>query len=112
MSSLRNKVNLIGRLGAKPEIQKVNGFVLTRFRVATNETFKSKSGEWKTDTQWHSVVIWGKPAERFVKMADKGFEVAIEGKLINKQYESKAGEKRFSTDIEASDFLLLTAKVV
>ncbi len=111
MSSLRNKVNLIGNLGSKPEVQTVTGgYMLSRFRVATHERFKDKSGEWKDNTQWHDVVIWGKSAERFAKIADKGTEVAIEGRLVNRQYESKTGEKRYSTDIEATDFLVLTPK--
>lgn len=111
MSTLRNKVSLIGRLGAKPEIQNLNGgYVLTRFSLATNESFKDKNGEWKENTQWHNIVIWGKIAERFVKSADKGNEVALEGRLINKQYESKTGEKRYSTDIEVSDFILMNIK--
>ena len=111
MSTLRNKVSLIGRLGSKPEVQTLTGgHVITRFSLATNERFKDKSGEWKDNTQWHNIVIWGKSAERFVKSADKGIEVALEGKLVNKQYESKTGEKRYSTEIEASDFLLLIPK--
>lgn len=111
MSTLRNKVSLIGRLGTKPEIQTLTGgYVITRFPLATKELFKDKSGEWKENTQWHNVVIWGKSAERFVKMTSKGAEVAIEGRLVNKQYESKSGEKRYSTEVEASDFLLFTQK--
>ena len=111
MSTLRNKVSLIGRLGAKPEIMELTGgYMKTRFPLATKESFKDKSGEWKDNTQWHNIVIWGKSAERFVKIADKGFEIAVEGRLVNKQYESKSGEKRYSTEIEVSDFLLLTPK--
>lgn len=111
MSTLRNKVSLIGRLGAKPEVQTLTGgHVITRFSLATNERFKDKNGEWKDNTQWHNIVIWGKSAERFAKSADKGIEVALEGKLINRQYESKTGEKRYATEIEATDFLLLNQK--
>lgn len=110
MSTLRNKVSLIGRLGKKPEIQKVgNDYSITRFSIATNENFKDKNGQWKENTQWHSVYAWGKTAERIVQMAEKGNELMIEGKLVNRSYE-KAGEKRYSTDIEISDFLLLAPK--
>lgn len=111
MSTLRNKVNLIGRLGAKPEIQTLTGgYIVTRFPVATKEYFKDKTGEWKENTQWHNVVVWGKLAERLVKIAGKGVEIALEGKLINKQYESKTGEKKYTTEIEMNDFMLLTSK--
>ena len=110
MSTLRNKVSLIGRLGQKPAIQKVgNDYTITRFSIATNENFKDKNGQWKENTQWHSVYAWGKTAERLVKLVDKGQELMIEGKLVNKSYE-KAGEKRYSTDIEISDFLVLVPK--
>lgn len=110
MSTLRNKVSLIGRLGKKPEIQKVgNDYSLTRFSIATNESYKDKNGKWIENTQWHNVFAWGKTAERLSNLLDKGQELMIEGKLVNKSYE-KGGEKRFSTDIEITDFLMLTPK--
>jgi len=113
MNSMRNKVNLIGRLGAKPEIQTVKGgFMITRFSIATNESYKEKNGEWKEVTQWHNATIWGKNAERFVKNADKGIEVAIEGRLANSSYEAKNGEKRYQTEVEVHDFLLLVPREV
>lgn len=111
MNSMRNKVTLIGRLGAKPEIQTVKGgFMITRFSIATKESFKEKNGEWKDSTQWHNAHMWGKSAENFVKLADKGFEVAIEGRLANSSYETKTGEKRYQTEVEVHDFVLLTPK--
>ncbi len=110
MSTLRNKVSLIGRLGQKPSIQKVgNDYSLTKFSIATKEDFKDKNGKWVENTQWHNVYAWGKTAERIVNLLDKGQELMIEGKLVNKSYE-KGGEKRYTTDIEITDFLLLTPK--
>ena len=112
MSTLRNKVTLIGRIGAKPEIQNLTGgYVITRISLATNEGFKDKDGVWQDKTQWHSIVMWGKTAQTFAKLTDKGTEVMVEGKIVNKQYETKAGEKRYATDIEVSDFLLITPKM-
>ena len=109
MNTLKNKVTLIGRIGTKAEIQTLKGgYVITRFPLATNENYKGKDGEWKENTQWHNIQMWGKAAENFVKLTDKGFEVMVEGKLVNKQYETKTGEKRYSTDIEVSDFFLIT----
>jgi len=111
MNTLRNKVSLIGRLGAKPEVVKFdNGRTLARFSIATNDGYKNKEGEWVDSTQWHNVNAWGKSAELVEKLLDKGLEVAVEGKLVNTSYQTKEGEKRFSTIIEIRDFLLLTPK--
>jgi single-strand DNA-binding protein len=111
MNALRNKVNLIGRLGADPELVTFEtGKILTRFTLATKEDFKDKSGEWHNNTQWHNINAWGKTAERVKKVLSKGNEIMLEGRLINQSYETKAGEKRYSTIIEVSDFLLLSQK--
>ena len=111
MNALRNKVNLIGRLGADPELVTFEtGKILTRFSLATKEDFKDKSGEWQNNTQWHNINAWGKTAERVKKALSKGNEIMLEGRLINQSYETKAGEKRYSTIIEVSDFLLLSQK--
>ena len=112
MNTLRNKVNLIGRIGKTPEIQKVGtskDYALTKFPLATNENYKDKNGQWHENTQWHNLIAWGKTAEHISLLISKGQEVMIEGRLVNKSYE-KDGEKRFSTDIEVTDFLLLSSK--
>ncbi len=109
MNTLRNKVSLIGRLGAQPEVVKLeSGIALTCFSIATNEPYKNKAGEWQDQTQWHEIKAWGKVGEIVSKLLKKGQEVAIDGRIVNKEYESKAGEKRFSTSIELKEFLLLT----
>jgi single-strand DNA-binding protein len=101
MNSLRNKVNLIGRLGAQPEISSLeSGRMLARFTLATNERYK----------EWHTINAWGKVAEKAQKSLDKGVEVVIEGKLVQQSYETKGGEKRYSTVVEASDFMLISPK--
>ena len=110
MNTLRNKVSLIGRLGAQPEVVKLeSGIALTRFSIATNESFKNKQGEWQEKTQWHEITAWGKAGEIVSKLLKKGQEVAIDGRIVNKEYETKNGEKRFSTNIEMKEFLLLSA---
>lgn len=112
MNTLRNKVNLIGRIGKNPEIQTVGttkDYALTRFPLATNESYKDKNGQWHENTQWHNLMAWGKTAERITKLIQKGQEIMIEGRIVNKMYE-KDGEKRYSTDIEVTDFLLLSPK--
>jgi single-strand DNA-binding protein len=111
MNTLRNKVSLIGRLGTQPEVTTYGtGRSLAKFTLATNESYKDKNGQWQENTQWHTVNAWGKLADRIEKVLKKGQEVIVEGKLIHQNYETKSGEKRFSTIIEASEFLLLTPK--
>jgi single-strand DNA-binding protein len=108
MNTLRNKVSLIGRLGAQPEIVKFDsGRTLARFALATNESYKTKEGEWQEVTQWHNITAWGKTADRISKVLNKGQEVVVEGKLVNNSYETKEGEKRYGTVIEINEFLLL-----
>ena len=112
MNTLRNKVSLIGRIGQNIEMQKVGAlkdYSLVKVPLATNESYKDKNGQWQDITQWHNLVIWGKTAERISSMVTKGQEIMIEGRLVNKQYE-KDGEKRYSTDIEVTDFLLVSPK--
>lgn len=109
MSTLKNKVSLIGRLGAKPVVQSFDsGAKKVRLSLATNERFKDKKGEWQENTQWHTIIAWGKQCERIEKLLDKGSEVVIEGRLVNRSYELK-GEKRFATEIELNEFMLLNA---
>ncbi|HRO76143.1 MAG TPA: single-stranded DNA-binding protein [Crocinitomicaceae bacterium] len=111
MATMRNKVNLIGRLGVTPELHNTaNGNAYTRFTLAVNQRQKDKQGNWTDDTQWMSLVAWGKEAERFVKQVQKGMEVAVEGKIQNRQYEGKDGNKRYVTDIQVDSFFLLNVK--
>ena len=108
MNALRNKVLLIGNLGQDPEVMVLeSGSKMARFSVATNETYKNGKGEKVTDTQWHQVVAWGKTAEIIEKFVTKGKEVAIEGKLTNRSYETKEGEKRYITEVVCNELLML-----
>jgi len=111
MNALRNKVQLIGNLGMNPEIKTFEGGKLAKFTIATNETYKNAKGERVTDTQWHNLTAWGKTADIVEKYLTKGSEVAVEGKLINKNYTDKDGIKRYTTEIQVSEILMLgTAK--
>ncbi len=108
MSNLRNKVQLIGNLGNDPEIIEYElGKKLARFSIATNESYKNKSGEWETNTEWHNIVAWGKLAERIESKIKRGNEVAIEGKLTNRSYDDKEGNKRYITEIVCNELLQL-----
>ena len=110
MNALKNRVQLIGHLGQDPEIKQTNGGTLARFSLATTERYKNKQGERVEDTQWHNIVIWGNLAEIAEKYLQKGKEVALEGKLNHRSYEDKDGNKRYISEIVASDFLMLGKK--
>ncbi|MBP1840453.1 single-stranded DNA-binding protein [Formosa algae] len=108
MSTLRNKVQLIGNLGNDPEIINLeSGSTLAKFSIATNESYKNKSGEKVTDTQWHNVVAWGATAKLIENYLTKGKEVAIEGKLTSRSYDTKDGEKRFVTEVVCNEIMML-----
>ena len=108
---MRNKVTLIGHLGNKPEVKTFEGDKkMTRVSIATNETYKNKKGERVTDTTWHNVIAWGPLAERLTKYVQKGTELALDGKLINNNYTDKEGVKRYTTEIQMTEMLLLGGK--
>jgi single-strand DNA-binding protein len=111
MYALKNKVQLIGNLGNAPEVKTLeSGKKMARFSVATNENYRNAKGEKVTETQWHNLVAWGKVAEIVEKFLTKGKEVAIEGKLINRSYSDKEGNKKYITEIQVNELLLLGAK--
>ena len=111
MYSLRNKVQLIGNLGKKPEVKKTDaGKKLVKFSVATNEIYTNVKGEKVKETQWHNVIAWGKVADVAEKYLDKGVEIALEGKLITKDYLDKEGNKKYVTEIQVNELLLLGTK--
>ena len=111
MSTLKNKVQLIGNVGNEPEITNLeSGKKVAKFSIATNEFYKDSKGEKQQDTQWHNIVAWGKIAEIIEKYVGKGKEVALEGKLMSRSYETKEGEKRYVTEILVNELLLLGGK--
>ena len=111
MSTLRNRVQLIGNLGNNPEIITLeSGKKIAKFSIATNESYKNSQGEKVTDTQWHNVVAWNKTAEIIERYLEKGTEVAIEGKLTSRSYETKEGEKKYITEVVCNEVVLLGGK--
>lgn len=111
MNALRNSVRLIGHLGEDPKVRKVdNSRKVANFSVATNEIYKNSEGEKVSETTWHRLVAWGQPAEVAEKYLKKGSEIAVDGRLINRSYEDKAGEKHFVTEILVNNILLLGKK--
>jgi single-strand DNA-binding protein len=108
MNALKNKVTLIGNLGMDPEFKETeNGYKLAKVSIATNETYKNNQGEKVNETMWHNLVAWGKTAEVMSKYLHKGSEVVIEGKLVNRNYTDKAGVKKYTTEIQVNDFLII-----
>ena len=106
-----NKVILIGRLGADPEVRYTQeGMMVTNLRLATNEYRKDKSGERVDRTEWHRVVAFGKLAEICGNYLSKGRLVYIEGSLRTRQWEDKEGNKRSTTEIMANNMQMLESK--
>ena len=102
-----NKVQLTGNLGNTPEIKNFeNGGKLARFSMATKEEYVTRNGEKSADTQWHFVTAWGKLAERIESELQKGSFVSVEGRISTRSYTDKNGQKRYSTEIVASDVVL------
>jgi len=111
MSSLRNSLQLIGHLGADPEIKVLDGGnKVGRIRVATTDRYKTASGEWKDDTQWHTVSGWAAMADRMEKQLTKGSFVAIQGRITYSEYTDAQGVKKFFTEIKANTLMLLDKK--
>jgi single-strand DNA-binding protein len=110
MKSLRNSVQLIGNIGKDPEVKSFEKNKKASFSIATNESYKNQKGEKSEETQWHNVVVWGKHADVVEKYLKKGSEVAIEGKLVHRSYETATGEKRYITEINVNDLLMLGGK--
>jgi|SRR4051812_42888979 single-strand DNA-binding protein len=111
MYALKNKVQLIGNLGNAPEIKTTEaGKKLARFSMATNEMYRNAKGEKITETQWHNLVAWGKVAEIAEKYLAKGSEIAIEGKLVNRTYTDKEGVKKYITEVQVNEVLMLGEK--
>lgn len=107
MNTLRNSVQLIGRLGADPEIKSIdNSRKVARLRLATNDEYTSKTGEKISDTQWHSLVVWGKLAEFTENYLFKGQEIAVGGKLGYREYTGTDGIKHYVTEITVNEILM------
>lgn len=111
MYTLKNKVQLIGHLGNAPEIKNTeNDKKYARFSIATNESYRNAKGEKVTETTWHTLIAWGKIAGIVEKYLNKGSEVAVEGKLISRSYTDKDGVKKYITEVQVNELLMLGSK--
>ncbi|WP_321375148.1 single-stranded DNA-binding protein [uncultured Draconibacterium sp.] len=108
MNALRNSVRLLGHLGEDPKVRRLeSGKIVANFNIATNEIYRDSNGNKQTETTWHRLVAWGKNAEVAEKYLKKGKEIAIEGKLTNRQWEDKNGEKQYMTEVVINSLLML-----
>lgn len=109
--TIKNRVQLIGNLGATPEVKEFdNGNKVARFTVATSDFYTNKKGEKINETQWHNIVIWGKLAGIAEKYLEKGSQVVIDGKLTTRNYTDKEGNKKYFTEIVANEMLMIDKK--
>ena len=108
MNTLRNKVQLIGRLGQDPEIVSfTDGNKMAKFSLATDDSYKDKNGTKVERSYWHNIVVKGGLVNVVENYVTKGKEIAIEGKLTSRSYETKEGEKRYVTEIICNELLML-----
>lgn len=111
MKNLRNSVQLIGRLGKDPEVKNLaSGKMMATFTLATSDRYKSANGDRVEDTQWHNLVAWGKTAEIVAEYLKKGAEAAVEGKLVHRSYITNSGEKKYITEINVNEVMMLDRK--
>jgi len=103
-----NRVLLIGNLGRDPELRFTqSGQAVLSLRLATNENFLNKDGVRQERTEWHSVTVWGKRGEGLNKVISKGSQLCVEGRLQTRSWEDKQGQKRYSTEVVATNIVLL-----
>lgn len=103
-----NKVILIGNLGRDPDIQYIEGNIaVSKFSLATTETYKDRAGRQVSQTEWHTVVLWRGLAELSQKYLHKGSLVYIEGKLRTRTWEDKDHNKKHATEIVADNLVML-----
>jgi single-strand DNA-binding protein len=102
-----NRVMLLGNLGADPELRVTSGGQsVLKLRLATSETYLDKNRVRQERTEWHSVVVWGKRAEALGKFLTKGSRLFVEGGLRTSSYDDKEGNKKYRTEIVASNIIL------
>ena len=103
-----NKVILLGNLGKDPEVRRLDdGRGVANFSLATSETYKNKSGEKVTNTEWHNIVLWSPLADIAENYLKKGSQVYIEGKIANRSYEDKDGVKKYVSEVVGREITLL-----
>ncbi len=107
MSTLRNKVQLVGRLGQDPEIITFqDGNKMAKFSMATDDSYKDKDGKKVERAYWHNIIVKGGLVSVVEDYITKGQEIAVEGKLTNHSWEDKDGKKNYITEILVNELLM------
>lgn len=108
MTTMRNSVQLIGRLGKDPEIKTLaNDRKMARFTMATADAYTNPQGVRVENTQWHTIVAFGKVVDILEKYVRKGQEIALEGKLTSNSWDDKDGNKRYTVEVVLNELVLL-----
>lgn len=111
MNNLRNSVRLLGKLGNNPEITEFdNGKKKARMSMATTEIYRNAQGEKVSDTQWHHLVAWGPAAVLAEKLLQRGSDLAVEGRLVHRNFEDKEGKTRYVTEVVVHSFMMIGRK--
>jgi single-strand DNA-binding protein len=106
-----NKVILIGNAGKDPEIRHLDsGVAVITLPVVTSERVKDRNGEWREMSEWHNVVFWRALAESVEKYVRKGSQILVEGKLRNRSWEDRDGQKRYTTEVVAETLKVLNRR--
>jgi len=106
-----NKVILVGRVGADPELKNLqNDGKVVNFSIATSESFKGKDGTKTEKTEWHNIVAWGQLAEIISKNVSKGSQLYVEGKIQTRTWDDKDGNKKYTTEVVANQVTFLGSK--
>jgi len=106
-----NRVLLLGNLGADPELRMTqSGTAVLNMRLATSESYLDRDKVRQERTEWHNVVVWGKRAEALGKFLSKGSRLFVEGGLRTSSYEDRDGNKRYKTEINATNIILAGSK--
>ncbi len=106
-----NKVILVGNLGKDPELRYTpSGTAVATFSLATSETFKDREGNKQTKTEWHNIVVWRQLAEICGKYLHKGKQIYIEGKIQNRSYDDRDGNKRYISEVVMNEMQMLGSR--
>jgi single-strand DNA-binding protein len=106
-----NKVELNGYMGADPSVFQIGtNSKKAIVRMATNESFRNKAGDWEQRTSWHNVVMWGKLAEMADSDLRKGMRISVNGRLSYRKYTGKDGQERFVTEVIATEVEIVKAE--
>lgn len=105
-----NKVTLIGNLGKDPEVQTFDTYKKATFSLATTEYSRDREGNEVQHTEWHNIVMWRGLAEIAEQYLRKGNQVYIEGKIRTRSFDAKDGTKKYITEIQADNLVLLGGK--